>query len=189
MATIGLFINPTSIKNTSFVDENVDEKYIRVAIERAQYRYIRPIIGSGIYDELQTQINAGTLTALNTTLLTTYIQPAMGWWTLKELVYPMLYKFQNKNIAKKTSDNSNPIDLDEAVQLRNEFQNQAEELTESIRLYLLENDTDYPLYDNPGTAIDTVHPRSNTFSAGWYLDNSNDEYKTAEERFENPSDC
>ena len=189
MATIGLFIHPDAIKKTTYVDENVDEKYVRVAIERAQYRNIRPIIGSGIYDELQTQINAGTLTALNTTLLTTYIQPALQWWTLRELVYPMLYKFQNKNIAKKNSDNSTPIELEEAVQLRNEFQNQAEELTESIRLYLLENDTDYPKYDNPGTGVDVVHPSGNTFSAGWFLGSSGDDEKTAEERFENPSDC
>ena len=112
MATIGLFINPSVIKNTTYLDENIDEKYIRVAIETAQQLYIEPIIGSGIYDQLQTQINAGTLTALNTTLLTDAIQPALEYWTLHELIEPLLYKFNNKNIAKKTSDNSNPINLD-----------------------------------------------------------------------------
>jgi hypothetical protein len=188
MATIGLFMRTDALKGSSYVDENVDEKYIRVAIERAQYRYIRPIIGSGIYDQLQTQINAGTLTALNTTLLTSYIQPALEWWTIRELVFPMTYKFNNKSVSKKNSDNSSPIELNEALQLRDEFHNNAEELTESLRLYLLENDTDYPLYDNPGTGVDTVHPTSNVFSAGWYMGDSKG-YKTAEERFENPGDC
>lgn len=171
------------------MDENVDEKYIRVSIEIAQQLWMEPIIGSGIYSELQTQINAGTLTALNTTLLTSYIQPAMEYWTLHELVEPMTYKFQNKNVAKKNSDNSNPIDLDEVVHLKNKFKNIAEYRTERIRLYLIENSTDYPLYDNPGTGADTIHPSNNSFSAGWYLGGSNGGYKTAEERFENPGDC
>lgn len=173
MSTIALFINPQTIKATTYVDENVDEKYIRIAIELAQRLWIRPIIGSGLFDELQTQINAATLTALNTTLLSTYIQPAMEYWTLYELVEPMLYKFQNKNIAKKNSDNSNPIDLDEAVHLKNKFKNIAESYTDTIKLYLLQNTSNYPLYSNPGTGVDVVHPGNNAFSAGWYLGGTN----------------
>ena len=189
MATIGLFINPAVIKNTTYIDENIDEKYIRVAIETAQQLYIEPIIGSGIYDQLQTQINAGTLTALNTTLLTDAIHPALEYWTLHELIEPLLYKFNNKNIAKKNSDNSTAIDLDEAIHLKGKFRNIAEYRTERLRLYLVENESDYPLFYNPGSAVNTIHPKNISFSQGWYLGKSNETLKSAEERFENPSDC
>ena len=169
--TIGLFLNPTQMKANNFLDENIDEKYIRVAIEVAQQMWIEPIIGSGIYDELQTQINAGTLTALNTTLLTDHIQPAMEYWTLYELVEPLLYKFNNKNIAKKNSDNSSPIELNEAVHLKNKFKNIAEYKTERLRLYLIENETDYPLYLNPGTGTDVINPTGSGLvsGSGFYL--------------------
>lgn len=171
MSTVALFINPAQIKANTYVDENVDEKSLRVAIELAQQLNIEPIIGSGIYAELQTQITAGVLTALNTTLLTTYIQPALEYWTLHELVEPMTYKFQNKNVARKNSDNSNPIDLDEVVHLKNKFKNIAEYKQDKIKLYLIENSTDYPLYDNPGNGVDTVHPTRKTFTTTWYLGN------------------
>src|SRR3990172_133972 len=169
--TIGLFINPAAIKNTTYIDENIEEKYIRVAIEVAQQLWIEPIIGSGIYDQLQTQINAGTLTSLNTTLLQDHIQPAMEYWTLYELVEPLLYKFNNKNIAKKTSDNSNPIDLDEAVHLKGKFKNIAEYKTERLRLYLIEKEVDYPLYLNPGTASNVINPTGSGLvsGSGFYL--------------------
>lgn len=169
MSTIALFIRPDAIKANTYVDENVDEKALSVAIELAQQLYIEPIIGSGIFSELQTQIAAGSLTALNTTLLTTYIQPALEYWTLHELVEPMTYKFQNKNVAKKNSDNSNPIELNEIIHLKNKFKNIAEYKTNKIKLYLIENDTDYPLYGNPGNGVDTVHPTGKAFSTTWYL--------------------
>lgn len=189
--TIGLFIKPDAVKSTTYIDENIDEKYIRVAIETAQQIWIEPIIGSGIYDQLQTQIKAATLTTLNTTLLTDHIQPAMEYWTLYELVEPLLYKFNNKNIAKKTSDNSNPIDLNEAIHLKNKFKNIAEYKTERLRLYLVQNQSDFPLYYNPGSGSDVINPTGNTLASGsgWYLGNTSTENKSAEERFENPSDC
>ena len=36
MATIGLFIKPEAIKNTTYIDENVDEKYAREVEPRKQ---------------------------------------------------------------------------------------------------------------------------------------------------------
>lgn len=164
------FISPAEIKASTYIDENVDDKLITPSIDIAQSLYMLPHLGTGLFDELKTQIGAGNLTALNTTLLGTYIVPAMKYWTLYELVSPMTYKFTNKSVVKKSSENSEPITFTEVTALRDEFKNKAEWLTERLKKYLLENQTDYPLYTNPGTGVDIIHPtRESAFTGGWYL--------------------
>lgn len=164
-------MNPVEVKNNSYVDENVDDKLITTAIGIAQDLHILPHVGTGIFDELKTQIAAGTVTALNNTLLGTYIVPALRYWTLYELVEPMNYKLTNKAIMEKSSENSRPISPDKMFNsLKSKWENIAQWYTERLKKYLLENQTDYPLYLNPGTGVDIIHPtRESAFTGGWYL--------------------
>ena len=76
MATV-LLLTATYIKDYTFVDPNVDEKYLRISIEEAQKIHIRNYIGSGLYDEIINQVSTNTLSASNTTLLDNYIIPAL----------------------------------------------------------------------------------------------------------------
>lgn len=162
------FIHPNDLKQTSYVDENVDDKLITPAISLAQDLYILPMIGSGVYDELKTQINANTLTALNTTLLT-YIKPIMIFQTLYELTEPLTYKLTNKSIVKKKSENSENVDFKELMALKDKFKNIAQWYTERMRRYLVQNQLSYPLYMNPGTNVDTIHPNKQSYNCGWFL--------------------
>ena len=68
-ATNIYFISETQLKDGSVIEENTDMKVLKPLILLAQDQRIQPIIGSGIYAELKTQIQANTLTSLNTTLL------------------------------------------------------------------------------------------------------------------------
>ena len=172
MATIGLMIHPNEIKNNGFVDENVDDKSIRVAILLAMQKEIFQFLGSGLYNEINDQIEADTLTANNTSLLSNYIQPALEWWAMYYLVKPLLYKITNKSIVRKNSENANSIGASEATDLRNDFKNFAEERTQRMISYLCENDTTYPLYLNPGTGSDVVYPRKFAYETGWNLQGS-----------------
>ena len=109
MATV-LLLTATYIKDYTFVDPNVDEKYIRISIEEAQKIHIRNYIGSGLYNEIISQVQSGSLTALNTTLLDDYIIPALKWWTMVEAAPFLTYKVTNKNIVRKNSDNSTGVE-------------------------------------------------------------------------------
>ena len=118
MATI-LLVTSAYVKDYTFIDQNVDEKYIRISIEEAQKIHIRQYIGSGLYDEIITQVTNSSVTALNTTLLDNYIIPALKWWTLVEAAPYLTYKVTNKNIVRKNSDNSSGIDYNELDQFMN----------------------------------------------------------------------
>ncbi len=98
------FISSQYVKENSIVDENVDEKYIRVAIQNAQKNQLIYIIGSGLYNEIAGQIQNNTLTALNLTLLNDYIVPCLTNYTLVELSPYMLYKLSNRNVGVKDAE-------------------------------------------------------------------------------------
>lgn len=167
------FLHPNELKATAYVDENADDKILTNGISIAQDLYILPIMGTGIYEELKTQIGAGTLTVLNTTLLASYVVPALRYWCLYELAEPLTYKITNKAIVKKHSENSEPIEFKELTALKDKFMNIAQWYTERLKFYLIENRTSYPLYDSPGTGIDTIRPAHDTaFNCGWYLGES-----------------
>lgn len=169
-----IFIGETYIKNTSYIDDNVDVKLLRNAILESQEMRIRPIIGTGIYDELVTQVTNNTKTALNTTLLDTYIAPALKYWVLNDAALILTFKVMNKSIVKRTSESSETIQTTDLDRLLDHFKNRAEFYSERVTKYLVENEQDYPLYTDPGDGVDTVHPTRKNYTQGLYLGNSGD---------------
>lgn len=169
---IALFITEQFIKDNSVVDENVDMKYITTTIDKCQKKYMRPILGTGLYDELQTQINANTVTSLNATLLNDYIQDALMYYVLFEGISIFMYKITNKSILKKNGDQSQVIDTEEVSTLRDGYKDDAEFFSELITNYLIANSEDYPLFLNPGSEFDTIHPNMDNYTCGWSLGDS-----------------
>lgn len=175
MTNFVYFVSTTYLKDNTPINENVDDKLLKNAIKESQEIYIRDIIGSGIYNELQTQAFAGTLTALNTTLLDSYIAPCLKYYTLCEAMLPMTFKLMNKSVASRESDNARAISVDELTLLENRYRDKAEYYANRLRDYLREYTNDYPLFLNPGSTFDTIRPSSTTFVGGIYLPTNYDD--------------
>ncbi len=77
MPEFAYMIDVQWVKDNSPIDDNVDPKLLRNAMRTSQDVYIRDLIGSGLYDEILTQINASTLSANNQTLINQYIAPCL----------------------------------------------------------------------------------------------------------------
>lgn len=182
MATV-LLVTATYIKDYTFVDPNVDEKYIRIAIEEAQKIHIRNYIGSGLYDEIISQVSISSVSALNTTLLDNYIIPALKWWTMVEAAPFLVYKVTNKDIVRKNSDNSNGVENTQLDQFMNLVTDKAQYHTQRLIDYLLQNSSSYPLYQNPGSGFDTIFPSASPYDSGIWL-NIQNRYVNYEDIFE-----
>lgn len=182
---IALMVSEQFIKDTTVIDENVDMKLLRDTIELCQEKYILPLVGTGIYNQITTQILAGTTSANNVTLLDGYIQKALKWWVQYEGVDVLTYKFTNKAIVKKNSENSQPIDMEEVRRLMEKWRTNAEMYSQRLTDYLLANNTTYTLYDNPGSTSDTVYPKKNSYTTSIWL-GGNDSFhgKSLEDRYE-----
>jgi len=167
-------IDETTVKQTSFIDENVDVNLIRTTIKTAQDIHIHQILGTALYNEILTQIDNSNLSSANTTLLDDYLTLALVWWTLYEGVDVFTYKFRNKGILRETSETTQAISLEEVKRLMDSFKNKAEYYSERCSKFLLENQTTYPLINNAGTGVDVIQPNDTNYTTGWFLGGKDD---------------
>jgi hypothetical protein len=175
MANFVYFVSVTYLKDNTPLNENLDDKLLKSSIKEAQEIYIRDVIGSGIYDELQDQAYNGTLTSDNTTLLDSYIAPCLKYYTLTESMLPMTFKFMNKSVASRNSENATAITPQELSLIEQRYRDKAEYYAERLRDFLKENTTIYPKYLNPGTGFDVIRPKNTAFFGGMYLPGTNDD--------------
>lgn len=171
-------ISPQEAKDESPLDANVDEKNFRQAILFSQDNYIQHIVGTGIFNELKTQITDETLTVLNTTLLNTYIRPALLHYVLSEAIRPISYKMMNIGVERKSGSFYSPINRDEIQRLENYYRNKAEYYAQQASKYLCENASDYPLYTNPGDGVDVIVPKSNQYKTSLFLGGKKGNYNS-----------
>jgi hypothetical protein len=162
------FISSQYVKENSIVDENVDEKYIKVAIQNAQRNQLIYIIGSGLYNEIAGQIQNNTLTALNITLLNDYIVPCLLNYTLVELSPYLLYKLSNRNVGVKDAERVSATEFNRLDDIMKKFEFDAELSADRMRRYLITYEPQYPLWTNPGSTVDTIYPRRDSFYCGIY---------------------
>jgi len=164
MSTKILFINDQYLKEFSTLDINVDPKLIISTIAIAQDKYIHPLLGTALYNELKGQVDSGTTTTINLTLIKEYIKPCLAQYSLFESVDFLLFRFSNKSIEKLKSDTSEPINLKELEYIKNKFLANAGWYGERVVNYLCQNQTLYPLYTNPGSGFDVIRPSRTGYS-------------------------
>lgn len=166
------FISALRLKEMSSIHENVDDTLITPVILDCQDMYIQPIIGTSLYNELKDQITNDTVTVLNTTLLASYVIPCLISYVKYESVTELNFKFTNKNVSKKSSDNSEPLSTDDSIFLMNKLKDKAEWRAQRITHYLTEYSNSYPLYLNGGSGLDIIQPSLSNYTCGLVLDDT-----------------
>lgn len=168
--TTVLFIGEATLKQESVISENVDPKLLIPTIKEVQNIYILPLLGTALYNELVTQVSGGNVSADNQVLLQSYVQPTMVKYCVYESVLDLSFKFQNKNVAVKSSEFSQQTDLNNLRYYMDKALNRAQYYAERVTRYLMANPTKYPAYLNQGNAdVSTIYPTAKNYSNGIYL--------------------
>lgn len=168
MATQGQFISISDIKDIGYVEGNVDDITIRKAIIEAQKLHLLPILGTALYDKLNTDVVAGSVTGVYATLMSK-LRDALIWATMYELVYPLSIKMRNKGTMQQSGDNTQNMTLGELNSMMDNFQRKRDEYSQRLTNYLLENSSSFTEYENPGTGVDTIHPDQENYTTTWWL--------------------
>jgi hypothetical protein len=141
-----LFISEQFLKDNTVINDNVEFKQLRPVIMAAQDMQIQEAIGSALFAELKAQVIASTVTSLNNTLITDYIQPALLYWCLAEAPLVITYKLANKGMVTHNSENQSPASMNEVNYMAKQYRAKAEWYTNRITEYLLLNEQSYPLF-------------------------------------------
>lgn len=157
-----LIVSPAFIKENTVLHYNVDDGYLKPLIESSQNTFIRPILGSALFDEVLTQIENNNVSALNETLIKQYIRDALKWEVCHKYTRIGTYKLRNKGGGKHSGDGFTPLSEGELVVAKNIYKDNADFYRRKLKLYLKENEDSYPLYKTPPDGLDVVHPERDT---------------------------
>jgi hypothetical protein len=169
-----LFISEKTLKERTVISDNIDSKILRQCIEAVQEEKILPALGSALYNRLIDAITNTNLTSDESLLLDDYVSSCMKWFVLAELPLAIGVKYYNRNILRKTGDNSENVSMSELYDVMNYYKNKAEFQIERMIGFLKQNasGTKYTQYLNPGNGYDTVVPKKRAYSCPIVLNDS-----------------
>lgn len=167
-------ISEQTLKDTTVLNENVDPKLIAPAILEAQDIQIQQILGSTLFAKVISLIPSGTISTAPyvnyKTLLDNYIQPALKYYVLGELIFPMTFKLMNKSVATRGSENATSIGKDEISMNVDYYSNKAEYYATRMINYLRDNQSLFPEYlQVPTAGFSTILPRGTAYTNGMFL--------------------
>ena len=169
-----LWINEQDLIDNSVIIDSVDFKVITPNIIYAQDAYLTHLLGTRLFNEINGQIitnytTPGSITALNLTLLNNYIKKIIVNYVLAESAPDMVYRWTNKGIMTKNADNSSAITPEQLAFTVERFKNRAESYANRLRLYLIQEQVSYPLY-NANTDLSDIQPDRKSYTTGIFLD-------------------
>lgn len=169
-----LFVSEQFLKDNSVIDNNVDYDKITSAIIHTQDIHLQKILGTPLFEDLCAKgLGSPTFNSDETTLIKKYIQKTVLWYLLMELPIEFKFKWMNKGIMVKSSDNSQAADTPDIKWLINHAKTKAEDYAQLLTDYLCFNSTLFPKY-NERSNFGLV-PSDTNFSCGLALDEYYDE--------------
>ena len=149
-----LFISENKLKQSTAINMNVDVEFLLPYVRQSQKLYIEPLLGTKLYQKLETEITAGTLTGVYKTLVEDYIADTLVNYAFYHCIPFLRFKVENGNIYSKTSETGNSLTTEESQHLRQEILNTAQYYNERAVEYLCNNSGSYPEYStNSGADI------------------------------------
>lgn len=183
MANKALFLKTNDTLLLGYVESNYDNDQLAALMYDTQQMYILPLLGTGLYDEIESQVINNTVSALNSTLLEK-VRDALRMYMLADGQFVFTFKIRNKGVMTMSSDNSQAVTIDVLHETIRYFKDKAQVYAQRITNYLCENSTNYPLFLNPGNGVDTIRPETNSFGTGWNLSLPNEQLRFS---LDNPS--
>jgi hypothetical protein len=160
-------ISEQSFKDFTIASNNIDLKNVTQVIKMTQDRYIESICGTGLYNKILDLIYENTINDEGNenykNLLDRYITDTLFNYVLAELPMALNYKYVNKGILKRTSENTETSNFSELQSVVEFYKSYAEWYAERCINFLCANSTLYPEYLNPGSDATTIHPVSNQY--------------------------
>lgn len=174
-----LLISVDILKERTDIHGNIDPKLIYPHIKYVQDAFIKPILGSALFDKLQTLIDAGTISAGGNAdyklLLDEYLIDTIIWYVKSELQVDISFQTWNKGVVRKQGENTEMPSMSELIDLANRYKSKAEYYGNRMKYFLIDQSSrsqKYPEYTNPGSTVDTITPDQRQFTMPIYMGDS-----------------
>lgn len=167
MATSIVFVSETYLKTFSPIAGNVDIQMIYPHIISYQDLSIKPILGSKLYEGLQTRIDNETLTSDDRDLLDICRQ-VIVWGTVEMMIPFLAVQLRNKGVVENTGDTTQNADIDKLKWLQDSAKSNCEFYKKRLDEYLCKNGNLFTEYTNPDSPM-SPHRDTAYKTGGIYL--------------------
>jgi hypothetical protein len=150
---------------------NIDPEKIIPFVKTAQDKYILIALGTVLYDKLQADIAANTLTGQYRTLVNEYIIDTLVHYSLVEALPFLSYTIANggivKNISSEQATSPNKSEIDYLLQKELAT---AQFYAERLTTYLIAFSSNYPEYLATTGFSNNVYPdKGQQYRNGWVI--------------------
>ena len=166
-----LFCSRNDIVKRTPLGGNIDPDKVIPFVKTAQDKYILIALGTVLYDYLQDQIAAGTLTGVYKLLVDEYIVDTLVHYTMVEALPFLAYSIGNTGITKNlnSEQGASPSKNDVDYLLQKELAT-AQFYSERLVTYLIAQNTLYPQYLQTTGFSDNVYPdKGQQYRNGWVI--------------------
>lgn len=138
-------ISEAKIRQFSDINDSLDTAFIKNSIRTAQDIYLERIIGTVLYQKLQSDVDAGTLTGIYKTLVDDYIQDFLLYATYWECLEAIYIRPRNNGLLSATGgENSQSVTRDLYEVKRQSTQNKLQYYSEKLTGYIIESQNSIP---------------------------------------------
>ena len=162
-----LFITLEELKRKSIIDGNVDTDKLIQFVEVAQDTYIQTQLGTALYNKLQSDVIASSLSGDYLTLVNTYLKPMLIWFSQSEYIKYAAFQISNGGVFKHRSENSDSASLEEINNLVHQAKTTADFYTQRFIDYMDSNSELYPEFITNQDG--GMYPERDQNMTGWVL--------------------
>ena len=143
-----MIINEKYMKQYSPIPLNYNMAEVKNYIPVAEKIWVKPLIGSDLFDEIDEQVANNTVSQENATLLTEGgLWQYLAFATVYEAL-PMIWSHISEvGVTKGKSDNSDSLDLKDMTWVTQHLRNQVEVLKDQLKKWICEHQDSFPLAD------------------------------------------
>lgn len=166
MAT-ALFITRDELVKFTALNGNIDTDNFVQWVKVAQDIHIQGYLGTELFNKINNDIVAGTLTGNYLMLLNTYIKPMLVHWAMVEYLPFAAYTIANKGVFKHSSENSENVDKAEVDFLVEKERSIAQSYSRRFIDYMSYNQSSFPEYN--ANSNGDIFPNFEADFTGWVL--------------------
>lgn len=162
-------IDLASVKELSYVHENVENELVRKVLKRSQDMYIEPIVGTDLYDRLLDGVGNNNLTANELILVNDYIIMVLVISVELRLSDAGTTEIRNigTGIAREQSFEAN--DPNRMERTKDMTYKDLTFYKNRLKRYLCENHLLYPLFDSSNLNGIKPEGKANSYSQNFFI--------------------
>ena len=160
---LALLVSEEKLKAFTSINQNVSPADLIPYILQSQDIVLQNYIGATYYMELKNQVVAGTVSSDNQFLLDNYIGNALCNWGLFYALPFLKYRLYNKSVVSPTSENSEPITLEELKFLMEQVRSAGETYMKRMIEWMVLHPGNYQAYVAPRVLDGQLPERGNPY--------------------------